>query len=403
MIQVQVKNYTTIKDASFDIQGLTVLRAVSNGGKSSVVNAIDAAVTSEFPPSALRWGESVAEVTLQFNDGAVRLTRNGGSTSYAFAPLNGQVESYSKLNRKLPDNVVSFLNLCNLTIGDQPYCVNFHKQFAPPLSLAMSHNRFVSFLSSSDLLEEHKSTGKKLTTKAYELQGSINSFSSLLSTTQDQLDAKHQQLQSLTTIGKVVDEKYQEVVRINNSLEVVASLKGKLDELRVLQEQKKCTDSEVLLIDSVLEKASSLISCTQKVSLLTQIDTDRSSLIGLISSKDSVSEELRLLNVVIASYDASLSANNRLLLLSGVACQLTEIGLLEAQKKGSDDLLSKLGVVFDKLDVVSTAEARVKSLSVISESITSLAEMVRSRDDKQRILDNDLCPMCSSPLGSHTH
>ena len=403
MIQVHLKNYTTVKDAKFDIQGLTVLRATSNSGKSNVVEAISAGCSAEFLPTHLRWGESVAEIELRFHDGVVKLTRTGSSTTYQIITASGLSRSYAKLNRKLPDEVVSFLNLCILSIGDSPYCVNFHKQFALPLSLAMSHNKFVSFLSSSDLLEEHKAVGKKLSTKAYELQGSVNSFSSLLATTQTQLDEKSQKLRYFTALGQRIDAEYQKVSKLYQFVSAVASIGSKLLELSELRRQKGVCVKEERLVEAVLNRYTEGVCCQKSMSALSALSAELSDLSVMKVALMLASTAVDKIDAAVLAQGVMSSTQKRLTSLSDVSVQLKSLTSLEAERFTKSELLDSLSAAYDKYVAVVALKEKITRLGLLSNSVSQSADLTKSRDEKQVILDNNLCPLCAAPLGSHTH
>lgn len=403
MIKTLITNFTTLKKAEFAIDGLTVLRANSNGGKSSTVNAIFAGVTAEFPPSALRWGESQSVIDLQFADGQVQLVRTGGSSSYKIASstLN---QSYSKFGRKLPDEVVSFLNLCTIQVGDEALCLNFHQQFAKPLSLAMSHNKFVSLLSSSDLLEEHKGISKKLSTRAYELQGSIDSFSSLASTTQLSLDAKASVYKAVLPFRELLDAKYNEVVQLNNVLAAITAL---ADKVSALQAARAAAEFKRSLLDRVL--------------VLTTLQTERDTLAARVTNI----EDVRLAALSLKGkqqfmelwYKPALGKLDSLIVLSGAVSALQSVGssILRTKQLTSDvtqvsqRLTLRQGQVslLDKVIAASNdkqdLELRARGLSNLKVSVHTLGSVVKDRDNKKLILDNNLCPLCMSPLGAHKH
>ncbi len=403
MIKTLITNFTTLRRAEFSIDGLAVLRANSNGGKTSTVNAIIAGVTAEYPPSALRWGESQSVIQLQFPDGMVRLVRTGGSSSYVIdTPTLKQ--SYSKFGRRLPDEVIDFLNLCIIQVGDESLCLNFHQQFAKPLSLAMSHNRFVSLLSASDLLEEHKRVSKKLSTRAYELQGSIDSFSSLVSTTQNSLDVKASIYKELEPVCGLLDSKYKEVVQLSNALEAVAILSGKLSDLQVKKRQ-----AEFLV--QLLDRLSILIQ--KKVDL----EALKIRLDGVNSVRLSVSDLGKKAAYVEVYIRPVLDKLDKLIALSGLVSDLrvkrdsvsltkesclkvSELSKVLEIRRARLELLDKVIVSFNEKQDLSV---KLQRLSNLRTSVSNLNSLMSEKAKKEIIIVNNLCPLCLSPLGYHNH
>lgn len=396
MIKVSISNYTTIKSAHFDINGLTVLRAASNGGKSSTVNAIYAAVTAEYPPSALRWGESKSQIMLQFVDGVVQLTRAGASSSYQISTAGGLNQQYSKFGRKLPEEVNQFLNLCTINVADSPYLMNFHQQFAPPLSLAMSHNRFVSLLSASDLLEDHKGVSKKLSTKAYELQGSITSFSKLLVTTQDTLLAKQGQLDYINQLSVSLDVKFKELQTLDSSVSAISSLSDKFALLKFSIVRHQALEALLLVLDKVLHFKARLDSLSAISNKLLSLEVVRQSLDYSTVLTEKVTSLLGSVVVLdkARGYHQSVS---KVIDMAGV------VGGFELLSKSKSEVYHKLDTLVSIASDVDSVKSRVNRLSLLSTSFTQLKSLEASYKAKLKVLDDNLCPVCNSLLGDHKH
>lgn len=396
MIKVSISNYTTLKSAQFDINGLTVLRAASNGGKSSTVNAIYAAVTAEYPPSALRWGESKSQIMLQFVDGVVQLTRAGGSSSYQISTAGGLNQQYSKFGRKLPGEVNQFLNLCTINVADSPYLMNFHQQFAPPLSLAMSHNRFVSLLSASDLLEDHKGVSKKLSTKAYELQGSITSFSKLLVTTQDTLLAKQGQLVYINQLAEFLDVKFRELQTLNTSVSAISSLSDKLALLKFSIVRHQALEALLLVLDKVLHfkaRLDSLLVISNKLSSLEVIKQRLGYSTVLTKKVTSLLESVVVLDKARVCQQSVVS----------VGGMIDVVSKSELLSRSKTEMYHKLDTLVSAVSGVDSVKSRVNRLSLLSTSLTQLKSLELSYKAKSKVLDDNLCPVCNSSLDAHKH
>ena len=69
MVKVRVKNFQSIKDASIEIDGLTVVTGANNSGKTALMRAIRGVFENSPHSSLLRKDEKKIEVELEFEDG----------------------------------------------------------------------------------------------------------------------------------------------------------------------------------------------------------------------------------------------------------------------------------------------------------------------------------------------
>lgn len=69
MVKVRVKNFQSIKDASIEIDGLTVVTGANNSGKTALMRAIRGVFENSPHSSLLRKDEKKIEVMLEFEDG----------------------------------------------------------------------------------------------------------------------------------------------------------------------------------------------------------------------------------------------------------------------------------------------------------------------------------------------
>jgi energy-coupling factor transporter ATP-binding protein EcfA2 len=99
MLNIKIKNFQSIGDISFDVEGFTVIVGKNNLGKSAIIRAIDAALTNRTGSEFIRWGKTKAEVSLK-NEG---LDINWSKGDTAVYKINGV--AYSKLNRTIPQPI----------------------------------------------------------------------------------------------------------------------------------------------------------------------------------------------------------------------------------------------------------------------------------------------------------
>jgi hypothetical protein len=112
MLNVKIKNFQSIGNISFDVDGFTVVFGKNNLGKSAIIRAIDAALTNRTGSEFVRWGKTKAEVSLK-KDALDVSWAKGDSATYK---VNGQ--SFSKLNRAVPQPILD-AGIKKIEIGDQ--------------------------------------------------------------------------------------------------------------------------------------------------------------------------------------------------------------------------------------------------------------------------------------------
>ena len=98
MFQIKVTNFQSIKEIELQVQGLTVVTAPSDSGKTAIVRAIDTLLTADWYQEAYqRWGTNLTTVSLKTPTDYLEFIRKGSSTTYTV-----QGDSYGKLGRKVP-------------------------------------------------------------------------------------------------------------------------------------------------------------------------------------------------------------------------------------------------------------------------------------------------------------
>ena len=70
MVKVRVENFQSIKDATIEIDGFTVVTGKNNSGKSALQRAIKSAFTNALGHSFVRYGEDSCKVSVEFEDGS---------------------------------------------------------------------------------------------------------------------------------------------------------------------------------------------------------------------------------------------------------------------------------------------------------------------------------------------
>jgi predicted ATPase len=131
MTKVKIKNFQSIKEVDFEVDGFTVIVGKNNIGKSAVVRAIDSALINQVGKEFIRRGETSAEVYLDYEGqkktSGLKLEwkKSGSSSSYT---VNGKV--FTKLGRAVPPPIIE-AGFDHMSIGDTKISPLVAHQFEP--------------------------------------------------------------------------------------------------------------------------------------------------------------------------------------------------------------------------------------------------------------------------------
>ena len=112
MTEIRIRNFQSIADLTFSVDGFTVVCGKNNIGKSAIVRAIDSALTNQAGDNYIRLGKKACEVS--FKKDALNIEWKKGDT--ATYVVNG--ESFSKLNRAVPKPILD-AGFREIEIGDK--------------------------------------------------------------------------------------------------------------------------------------------------------------------------------------------------------------------------------------------------------------------------------------------
>jgi len=141
LTDIRIKNFQSISEAKFAVEGFTVIVGKNNIGKSAVVRAIDAAMTNQAGKEYIKKGQKMAEVSFK-RDGLDVNWKKGDSAVYK---VNG--ETFSKLNRSVPPLILD-AGFRKLEIGSQKLSPLVAQQFDPLFLLDQPGSAITEVLSS---------------------------------------------------------------------------------------------------------------------------------------------------------------------------------------------------------------------------------------------------------------
>lgn len=124
MIKVNIKNFQSIGNAEFVIDGFTAIIGKNNLGKSAVIRAIDAALSNQAGKEYIRHGTKSTEVSLETKDLKIDW-KKGDKSTYT---VNG--ESFTSLNRSVPKPILD-AGFRKIEIGDLKIGPLIAHQFEP--------------------------------------------------------------------------------------------------------------------------------------------------------------------------------------------------------------------------------------------------------------------------------
>jgi len=126
MIHVEITNFESIRNISFDIDGFTTIVGRNFIGKSAVLKAINAALTNASGTGFITWGETFCEVHIK-SDRIDLLWHKEDSNN--FYVINGI--KYEKIGKDDPPNVVFEAGLGATSIGKDKINLLYVEQFFP--------------------------------------------------------------------------------------------------------------------------------------------------------------------------------------------------------------------------------------------------------------------------------
>jgi hypothetical protein len=126
MFEVEITNYESITHTKLKVEGFTTLIGRNFLGKSSVLRAINAALTNKEGTEFISWGKTFCEVHLIFPDLDILWHKEEGNNFYI---VNGK--EYNKIGRGDPPKEILDAGFRPLMVGDQKLYLNYAVQFFP--------------------------------------------------------------------------------------------------------------------------------------------------------------------------------------------------------------------------------------------------------------------------------
>lgn len=227
MTEIKIKNFQSIGEAEFKIDGFTVVVGKNNIGKSALVRAIDSALTNRAGKDFIRHGTKKTEVSIK-RDGLTVDWQKGTKTLY---DVNGK--SFSALNRSVPKPLIE-AGFRRLEIGSEKLNPNLAPQFNPLFLLDRPGSTVTETLSSMYKLD--------VISAADDLcQKQLRATKALLKTRNKDLEDLDVKLEKFEGFDEI-KEKTVEAKKIENHC---SELKTQIDEIEAFEEKLLYLSNEV--------------------------------------------------------------------------------------------------------------------------------------------------------------
>ena len=178
-MDIIIKNFQAISSAKFRFEGFGLIVGQSSSGKSACMRAINAAAHNRFKNKQVKYGEEEAEILIRTEANEPVIT--------AIRPRTGSIiykrgnDKFTKVNRTIPLEIDSQLNLGVIDMDAKKHSLHFHMQFQKPLLLEYSNKKLLEILSASKAFDDLNVLKEFLTDKRSQLKGGFTAVSSIIS------------------------------------------------------------------------------------------------------------------------------------------------------------------------------------------------------------------------------
>lgn len=353
-------NFKSHKHTEVPFNDFTAIIGPTNSGKSAIIGGIKWCLYNE--PSGKRFishGEKLCYVEVYFDDSSmIRRTRgtdeNGSEVNlYELQDTDGNITTLSNFGVGPVDVVTDFHGMPKVNLFDNEESLTICDQFEKPFFLSESPQKrakMIGRLAKTDVIDlALQNTNLKIRhakTKSREYKNELKIIEKELKTMKD-LPKMEKDLEVLTSNSEVINNKLDELTRINFIKDEIVNLEDRKDKLENIIKSEEEVNNLIKSADNI----------THTFNKLNRVMSVNENLINAINQKNDIED---ILNVVDMDKLASIS-------------------------KAMDDLLNTLGEVVkikavkDKLDHAND----VKSKTEIT---------IEYADDVEKVLENiDYC------------
>jgi len=390
LTEIEIKNFQSIKNLKFPIEGFTVIYGKNNSGKSAIIRAIRAALTNQTGKGFIRKGEKETEIKIK-REGLNILWKKGTKAVYTV-----NKESFQNLNRDIPKPLID-AGFERMDIGKKKVLPTIASQFNPLF-----------------LIDEHGTTITEVLASLYNIdtlsiadelcQTSLRSHKTLLKTREKDSEALQVKL-----------EKYKDF----------ESTKKEVEALLEQEKKVKILESETAEISSFESDLIRLYESLKKIKLIQKIEipevskheknfTEIQELITLeqnYSEKFSVVEKLKdIVKVTLPSTEGleQLSEEVKLLTEWDEAFTTLEKGVKQKENlleglnlTGITEIYEEFKIICEEIVFMEDLEKEFMSIVISAkETREDLRNISDEYNKKYEELSTKICPTCERPYGN---
>lgn len=358
---IKVKNFQSIKNATIEIDGFTVVTGSNNSGKTALQRAIRGAFENTRGHAFVRHGETHSEVSVSFSDGN-KVTWYKGAKENKYV-VNGK--TYDKVGHGVPDCLTD-LGVFPLTCGGKNITPQFAPQFTGQVFLL---NETGSTLAEAISDVERVSLLNKALKESERDKRSIKSELKVRKSDKKKLEQSLSLYDGLDAVGEALQEMEEREKALNDLLDQINELKSLSEKYQTIQatiEKLQGIDSFIFDIPSPNKELDQILKCV------------------------SILEGLK---------QRHIKANNSVTLLESVLDNLGDIDVLGDTNKVSSlercsNGIALLTNLFDKEK--QTRETVLELQALIGEKESELIAVETEFHDTLK--NHESCPLCGVTL-----
>jgi DNA repair ATPase RecN len=418
MVQFIVRDYQAVKEAKVTVNGITVIRGASNGGKSSFFQAIEAANTNRFKAGCVRYGSSYSEVKEKFDDSPNVLTVQRKETGSPLMKLANQ--SWSKLNRDLPNEVLDFTRFGSVQVSPtEKYSLNFFNQFQKPLLMEFTQKKVMEILSVSKASEDRNKLQKEIDLRRAKNRGAFDSIDAVLTETKVAIALNDDLLKDLEplTQAEVYVESIYDLLKKEESLNKLKSLivatdiiSRELAEYRnylSLADDIEKLNSSVVNLETLYDSIKKNKILCSELELLKQIKlysgeveckskslSDLNSLFDSLQNSTLLTQEVHWLKLAEGKRGNIETCETRIWDLVGLKSHLVSISSL---KEELEQLIPQRDLIVEKSDLktsIGESQNRINSLLLLITYLDKYEALKKEIKNLELTKTTGVCVFC---------
>ena len=397
-----------------------------------------AATHNRFRIGCIRYGQEFTEVKLKVSDSPYLMTikrRETGSPRISLINKDNPEdrESWSKLNRDLPNEVIDYLNFGYVNVSNsEKFDLNFFAQFQPPLLVGFSQKKIMDILSASKSVDDLNIVRKEVDIRRVKNSGAFDNMSAVIDETKANLANLEIHIKDLSDIDKVeplisklseILERKKKLEELRNKIKFYFEIKKTIARLETLLELM--SNKEELI--KRREKLESLQSLTQFISKEGKVVKCYESLSGVLAEKSDISSRRDKVKNLLHYYKMYFYLKKNIVVINEVhftyfACKESLLIIQDRKEKLTSlkkliqdyfilkNEIKSLEVLKPKTIKVEHLRQSLKDFSIKRLKLGSLASELEMYESlKQRvselkeIIDNNLCPYCGNKMDNHKH